>query len=110
MAYVVKRLNDELSVTGIVNLHFFKFQTDFSTSKERHPFYELVFVNTGELVISSEDYTGVLHKDEMIIHRCNSAHSLSCTSKGLPEVIIIGFECNSSEIDKFSFSPILLHE
>ena len=110
MDYVVKRLKNELSITGIVNLHFFKFQTDFSTAKEKHPFYELVFVNTGELVIDSEDYTGVLHKNEMIIHRCNSAHSLSCTLHSLPEVIIIGFECNCSLIDKFSFSPILLHD
>ena len=110
MDYVVKRLKNEISVTGIVNLHFFKFQTDFSTLKERHPFYELVFVNTGELVINSDDYNGVLHKNEMVIHRCNSAHSLSCTSKGLPEVIIIGFECDSADIDKFSFSPVLLQD
>lgn len=110
MEYVTKRLNSEFSITGIVNLHFFKFQSSFSTTKEKHPFYELVFVNSGELAITSDDYTGILRKNEMIIHRCNTIHSLSCSEKGLPEVIIIGFECNSKEIDGFSREPITLHD
>lgn len=108
MEYVTKRLNDTLSVTGIVNLHFFEFQKDFFTEDERHPFYELLFVNSGELYISSEDYSGILNKNEMIIHRRDTLHSLSCTSEGSPEVIIIGFECNSRRIDGFSRTPIRL--
>ena len=110
MEYVVKRLTDEFNITGIVNLHFFKFQASFSTSEEKHPFYELVFVNSGELGIKSEDYTGILKKNEMLIHRCNTIHSLTCSEKGLPEVIIIGFECNSKEIDRFSSAPVTLRD
>ena len=49
MEYVSKKLNREISVTGIVNLHFFDFDNDFTTEDERHPFYELVFVNSGRL-------------------------------------------------------------
>lgn len=109
MEYVTKRLTDALAVTGIVNLHFFKFQPDFTTSEERHPFYELVFVNSGELTIRSEDYTGTLSKNEMLIHRCDTLHSLA-SSKASPEVIIIGFECNSKEINRFSCAPTLLRD
>ena len=105
MEYVTKKLNDTLSITGIVNLHFFEFNEDFFTNDERHPFYELLFVNSGELHISSEDYTGALSKNEMIIHRRDTLHSLSCTKDGAPEVIIIGFECSSRRIDSFSHAP-----
>ena len=109
MEYVTKRLTDALAVTGIVNLHFFKFQPDFTTSEGRHPFYELVFVNSGELTIRSEDYKGTLSKNEMLIHRCDTLHSLA-SSKASPEVIIIGFECNSKEINRFSYAPTLLRD
>ena len=108
MEYVTKRLSDTIIVTGIVNLHFFEFASDLTTVDEMHPFYELVFVNSGTLNISSEDYTGTLSENEMIIHRKDTNHSLSSTAENSPEVIIIGFECNSKKIDDFSRMPIHL--
>lgn len=105
MKYVSKQLNDTLCITGIVNLHFFEFDNDFTTVRERHPFYELVFVNSGKLYISSEDYCGELDKDQLIIHRQNTEHSLRCPTGETPSVIIIGFECDSDLIDRFSYSP-----
>ena len=108
MEYITKRLGSALTVTGIVNLHFFEFDKDFETVGERHPFYELVYVNTGKLYIESEDFTGLLFKNQAIIHRENSIHSLKCITETRPSVIIIGFECDSSVIDSFSLSPITL--
>ena len=108
MEYVTKRLNDTINVTGIVNLHFFEFANDLTTTDEMHPFYELVFVNSGVLNISSEDFSGTLSENEMIIHRRDILHSLSCSAENAPEVIIIGFECNSRRIDAFSKMPIQL--
>ena len=105
MKYVSKKLSESISVTGIVNLHFFEFDNDFTTEGERHPFYELVFVNSGRLYISSEDYTGWLTSDQLLIHRADTVHSLSCRAGNEPTVIIIGFECSSGEIDLFSKSP-----
>ena len=105
MKYVVKELKSTISVTGIVNLHFFEFGKDYMTEKEGHPFYELVFVNSGTLEIESEDYTGKLEKNQMIIHRENTIHSLHAPLSHTPTVIIIGFECNSDLIDNFSFEP-----
>ncbi len=110
MEYITKKLNSSISVTGIVNLHFFEFKRDFSTKHERHPFYELLFVNTGKIHVSSDDYTGFVSKNQMLIHRANTDHSLSATSDGEPSVIIIGFVCDSDKIDSFSKSPLPLSE
>ncbi len=110
MEYITKSLNTEINVTGIVNLHFFEFDKNFTTADERHPFYELVFVNTGKLHILSEDYTGKLCKDQLIIHRPDNSHSLRCSDETNPTVIIIGFECDSNIIDALANIPITLHE
>lgn len=110
MEYVSKHLKNEISVTGIVTLHFFEFDNDFTTVNERHPFYELVFVNSGKLDIFSEDYNGVLSKNQAIIHRQNSLHSIKCGGDIHPNVIIIGFECDARIIDRFSLSPITLSD
>ena len=110
MKYVTKKLNDSIRVTGIVNLHFFEFDNDFTTEGERHPFYELVFVNSGRLYISSEDYSGWLLKDQLLIHRGDTEHSLSCGADDEPTVIIIGFECESDDLDIFSTEPTQLDD
>ena len=110
MKYVTKKLNDSLKVCGIVNLHFFEFNKDYTTVKERHPFYELVFINSGKMFVDSEDYTGYLNKNEMIIHRFNSEHSLKCDNDGNLTVIIIGFESDSNLLDVFSKEPIKLSD
>ena len=110
MKYVSKKLSESISVTGIVNLHFFEFDNEFITEGERHPFYELVYVNSGKLYISSEDYTGCLAREQMIIHRAGDEHSLRCGSDDEPTVIIIGFECTSGDIDIFSKAPTLLDD
>ncbi len=110
MKYVTKELEQTLSVTGIVNLHFFEFSKDFATEGERHPFYELVFVNSGKLYISSDDYTGYLKKHQLLIHRASSEHSLKCDIDNAPTVIILGFECSSDMIDPFSSTPVSLDD
>lgn len=110
MEYVMKKLNDTIRVTGIVNLHFFEFDNDFATVGERHPFYELVYVNSGKLRIQSEDYTGELTRGQMILHRQNTEHALFCGANDAPSVIIIGFECDATAIDRFSYSPVELND
>ncbi len=110
MEYIMKKLNSAINVTGIVNLHFFEFKRDFSTRNEHHPFYELLFVNTGRIHVSSDDYTGYVSKNQMLIHRANADHALSSTSEGEPSVIIIGFGCDSDKIDSFSHAPLSLSE
>ncbi len=109
MKYIEKTLNNTISLTGIVNLHFFEFPKEFYTQKECHPFYELLYVVSGYLFINSEDYTGILKKGQIILHRPNEQHALSCNDDSAPTVIIIGFNCDNSSIDSFSKCPTNLN-
>lgn len=110
MEFKLKSLKTEITVDKIANLHFFEFEKNFFTKSDRHPFCELIFVGSGTLMISSDDYNGKLNKNEMIIHRANASHFLTCTADSAPTVIIIGFECLSHKIDYFSSRPVLLGE
>ena len=78
MNYVLKKLENSISVTGIYNVHFFEFPQNFYTKDESHPFYELVFVSSGKLSIISDDYTGTLHKNSMI-HKVTYANDILYT-------------------------------
>ena len=108
MEFKIKKFNLSLSVSGIVNVHFFAFEKEFETKSDKHPFAELVFVSSGKLFVRSEDFTGTLSRRDFIIHRANSLHSLHCTESNAPTVIIIGFECESKDLERFFRAPIRL--
>ncbi len=110
MNFHLKTLENTLSVGKIANLHFFEFEKNFSTENDRHPFYELVFVASGNLIITSDGFSGKLSRNEMILHKPNESHSLSCPPHSSPAVIIIGFECTASGLENFSTQPIPLDE
>ena len=110
MKFVLKTLKNSISVTSIANVHFFEFPEDFYTEQDSHPFYELVYVSSGKLMVDSQDYVGHLDKNFMLIHRANELHSLKTLGSNAPTVIIIGFSCDSDTLDYFSKNPVYLDD
>ncbi len=110
MEFKIHELNSVLNLSGIVNLHFFEFPENYSTKDDKHPFSELIFVNTGSVHITSTSYTGPLEKGEMIIHKPNEVHSLRTPTKSSPSVVIIGFTCTSEKLSTFAKQPFALND
>ena len=110
MKFVLKKLSEEIKVTGIANLHFFEFPQNYYTQNDSHPFREMVFVSSGRLSISSDGFNGVLEKNKLIIHRADESHYLKTIEGNAPTVIIIGFTCEGGNIDRFSSFPVTLDD
>lgn len=110
MEFVTKKLNNTINIQGVVNVHFFEFTKDYYTKNDKHPFFELIYVSSGKLTINSEDFNGELEKNKLLIHRENEYHSLTCDKDSTPTVIIIGFTCSGSGIEKFSKTPLTLND
>ncbi len=107
MNFITRKLSSAVTVTGIVNVHFFEFPSHYYTTPDKHPFYELVYVSSGTLIINSENYVGNLEKNQMIIHDSGESHALYCVKGQKPTVVIIGFACDG-ELGKLTDTPFLL--
>lgn len=105
MEFKLKKFKQDINVTRIANIHYFEFTKEYQTYKDKHAFRELVYVDNGEINVSSENYTGKLEKNQLIIHKAEEIHSLSCPNNKAPNVIIIGFECSAAELDVFAATP-----
>ena len=108
MEFVLKTFRTQLRVRRIANIHYFEFTPNYETREDRHAFRELVYVDSGSLIVRAENFSGRLNRNEMILHRQNEKHSLMCPKSAAPNVIIIGFECNERELDPFSQAPTRL--
>lgn len=100
--FKLKSLKIDISVTRIANVHYFEFIRNYHTAKDSHPFRELIFVDSGSIKVDSEGYDGILTSKQLLIHKNDEMHALSCVDNTAPNVVIIGFECSSLKLDFFS--------
>lgn len=108
MEFKLQEFNCPISVSRIANVHYFEFTSQYQTPNNSHDFWELLFIDTGSIYVNSENFSGVLSDNQLIIHRPNEKHLLKCIDNVCPNIIIIGFECLSYDLDIFSHSPITL--
>lgn len=102
MNYELKEFKKVIEITRIANIHYFEFTKEFHTFDDVHPFRELVYVDSGAVNVRSDGYNGILKKNQLIVHKSNERHALSCDLDNAPNVIIIGFECCAAELDELS--------
>ncbi len=108
MVFNLKEFDIPVNVTRIANVHYFEFINKYHTLADSHNFYEIVYVDKGVVKIIADNYSGELCDGELIIHRPLEHHALECAGEIPPDVIIIGFECNCSQLDMFSEKPFSL--
>lgn len=98
----------EMDVTRIANLQYFEFKNAFHSIRDSHDFYEILYMEQGSLMIDAENYTGRLDQNQLLIHSPNEMHSLTTYGTVTPNLIVIGFECESQELMRFSRKPVTL--
>lgn len=108
MEFKLKSFNNVINVTRLANIHYFEFTNQYHTYRDTHRFCELVYVDSGRIMIDAENFSGELKSNCLIIHRAGEAHSLKCCQDEAPNVIIIGFECDSELLAPFSTAPVTL--
>ncbi len=105
MDYVLKHFKTEIKVQRLANIHYFEFTPNFHTTDDSHNFCELVYVDKGNIIVSSEHYSGELSQGSMILHNANQTHALTCREDTSPNIIIIGFDCTAEPLDRLTYSP-----
>lgn len=95
MPYESITLKKELVIDKIISIHYFEYMSDFEFEGESHDFWEFLCVDKGTVnaVASSETHT--LNKDEIIFHKPNEFHNVLANGVVAPNLVVIGFECNS---------------
>lgn len=108
MLFKLTPFKTEFTITRLANIQYFDLLPNYRTEQDKHPFHELIFVDNGSINVSSENYTGKLSKNEMILHPANTYHSFS-TADYAPNISIIGFECDNFDFSALTKAPVSLN-
>ncbi len=89
------------NVEKIVTLFYMEFSKNFSHSGETHDFWEMIYIDKGEMLCTQDKHSFVLKSGELTFHKPGEFHNLSGNKKTAPNVSVITFETKSREMKYF---------
>ena len=99
--FVRTPLRSVLEVDELISLHYFEYVKDFQGVGESHDFWELVYVDYGEVQASTGSKLHRLSQGDMVFHQPMEMHNVYATGD-FANVFIISFECKSPAMEFFS--------
>lgn len=82
-------------IEKIITLFYMELSKSFHYDGEQHDFWEMVYIDKGEMVCTADKNRFVLKSGEMTFHKPNEYHNLSGNNAVAPNISIITFECRS---------------
>ncbi len=102
MGYKKTVLKKQISVDDVVSVHYFEYTVDFSFSGELHDFWELIYADRNELVITADTKELVVPQGCMFLHKPMEFHNVRGNGIKAPNSVIIAFSSKASELYEIS--------
>lgn len=91
-----------LRIDNIYTIYYFELSKDYTYPGEAHDFWEMVFIDSGEVEIGAKDKVHTLKEGDIIFHEPNEFHSIKANGEKAANVVVISFRCHSDKIYLFS--------
>ena len=99
--YRPTRLRRELEITEVVSVHYFEYSSRYVFEGERHPFWEFLYVDKGEVLVTAGKETRRLRRGDLIFHQPDEFHTVAADGVCAPNLAVISFVCASPSMSFF---------
>lgn len=99
MYYYPTALRDTLHIGEIYTIHYFEYGKNYVFGGERHDFWELLYVDKGQILVNAGNRSLVLQQGQLIFHEPNEFHSVAGTGMVAPNTIVISFSCGDAAME-----------
>ena len=89
------------NIEKIITIFYMELSKNFYYEGEKHDFWEMVYIDKGEMFCIADEKRFILKSGEMTFHKPNEFHNLSGNSNIAPNVSILTFECKSHAMKYF---------
>ena len=90
-----------INIEKIITIFYMELSKNFAYDGEKHDFWEMVYIDKGEMICTADKNRFVLKSGEMTFHKPNEYHNLSGNNDVAPNVSIITFACHSRAMHYF---------
>ena len=88
------------NVSRIVTVHYYEFDKSFTFAGESHDFWEMVYVDRGQVMVSRDGEELLLSQGELIFHKPHEFHAIRAHGSA-PNFFVISFVCTSAAMQSF---------
>ncbi|RKN79196.1 AraC family transcriptional regulator [Paenibacillus ginsengarvi] len=110
MSYAGIRLRNYIHVDLLHAFHYFEFTKDYVFHGEKHDFWELFYVDKGEVIVHVEEVPYELKQGDVMLYKPNAYHRLSANRVSASNLFDIAFESDSPVLDHLANRLIRLNE
>lgn len=110
MEYQNVTLRQELNIMNLYTVHYFEYSNDYVFEGEFHDFWELLYVDSGLIEVTTDSKTLTLEKGKIIFHKPNEFHALRANGKSAPNLIVVSFDCNALCMQFFEEKIFIINE
>lgn len=93
--FELQPVNNEIEILGFNNIYYFEFGKNFTHDPEKHNFWEMVYVDSGRVLATTDSNSCILNQGQMIFHEPGETHCHISDSKNPNNMLVISFTCNS---------------
>ncbi|GIP33242.1 AraC family transcriptional regulator [Paenibacillus sp. J2TS4] len=101
-------LRPSIVIDRIISLYYFEFAKDYVFAGEYHDFWEVLYIDKGEVTVRADNILHHLKQGTIIFHKPNEFHSIYANHVVAPNLIVMSFECHSEEMKAFENKLISL--
>lgn len=99
--YVSTPLRRLITVDALVSVHYFEYAKNYVFEGEKHDFWELLYVDKGEVEVMADDRGYRLRQGEIIFHKPNEFHNVFANGVVAPNLVVTAFVCRSPDMAYF---------
>ena len=92
-------LNGSFSVDSVYTLFYMEMAKDFFYEGESHDFWEMVYIDKGEMICTAGQKKFMLKSGELTFHRPGEYHNLSGNGRLSSNISIVTFDVSGGELD-----------
>lgn len=110
MSYHRTRLKPAIVINKIITIYYYEFGKHFVFRGESHDFWELLYVDKGELEVGADDRSYRIGQGDLVFHKPNEFHKFHAENGKAPNVIVLTFDCSSKAMRRFENTIIRLRD
>jgi len=99
--FIGTTLKNDIVIGKLYTVHYFEFSSNYRFSGEKHDFWEMVYVDKGEITVFADNKSYALKQGEAFFHKPDQWHNIHANGVIAPNVAIVSFECKSPAMEFF---------
>ena len=93
--------SDSFKALNLTTLFYMEISKDFSYGGETHNFWEMVYIDKGEMVCTAGKKQFILKSGELTFHKPEEYHNLSGNGQTNSNISVLTFDCFGEEMNYF---------